>query len=400
MKKVLFISYYFPPIHSVESTMAINAVKYLPESLWSVDVVSTKSSKERPNNPEHLDSSLPDHIIVHRTNSFENIITRILNRLGFIPDSVFGWGVYAVNTSQKLIINKGVDFIVSRSNPVTSHLVALFLKYKHPELPWVAMFSDPWADNPYVRHLPTWVQSWRRRMEHSILQLADKIIVTTNSTKDFFVARHGLAEKFVVLPNSYDPEELDSFIFSCPPSNNLVMSHVGNFYGLRSPEPLLKALDLLRNEPWFKNIRVRLVGSLGEFKDLISQYNLVDIIQITGTVSRKKALQTMNSSNLLILVDAQVGAYSMFLPAKLVEYIAFNKPILGLTTPGESADLITKHNAGVVINPTDINAIAEAIRNFYYSFVADDLNDTKIEVADNYSAKTYGQNLSKIIANL
>ena len=45
MKKLLFISYFFPPIQSGVSIRALNAIKYLPGFGWESVVVAAKRSK-------------------------------------------------------------------------------------------------------------------------------------------------------------------------------------------------------------------------------------------------------------------------------------------------------------------------------------------------------------------
>lgn len=401
MKKVLFVSYFFPPIHCVESTMAFNAVKYLPKTDWFVDVVSVKASREWPSNIFYTDKAMPSHLQIYRTNSFENLITRIMNRLWLLPDSSFGWIFYAISQAKNQLQKNGADIMISRSNPITSHLAALYLKRSYSVLPWVAMFGDPWADNPYTQHLPAWVQSWRRYLERQIIKSADKIIVTTTATKEFFVNRHGNSDKFIVMPNTYDPEEIADFITENNQTHRLVMVHAGNLYGLRSPASLFQALDLLKQESWFGNIQLKLLGNISQFKDLITQYELGDVIEIKEMMPKREALKEMSNSVALVLIDAPSSGYSMFLPAKLVEYLALQKPILGLTSTGASADLIRQSQSGLVVDPIDPYAIANAIRQFYDAFISGKLrSQSHPEIIVNYSARTYGEKLSTLMREL
>ena len=400
MKKILFISYFFPPIQSVESTMAVNSIKYLPDFSYNPVVIAAKRSQEcgidQSGSP-----SIPEEITVIRTFSWENWFAKGLNKLGIIPDSVFGWWLSALVHSKELMRKNNIEIIISRSNPVTSHLVALTLCKIYPNLRWVAMFGDPWSNNPYILKPNALIKKFRHDIERSILSRADKIIVTTTRTRDLFVRDHGFSEKIYILPNTYDPVEFD-----CLPApskldiSKIRFTYTGGFYGLRSPEPLFKALRLLKTAGEFDSagIEIRLVGSMGEFSDLARRYKLEDIVQVIGVVPRRQALIELKQSDALLLIDAPSIEPSIFLPAKLVDYLAIQKPILGITPMGESADLINATQSGVVVDPTDPEGIAGAIKQFIALYHQGKLSvPSRLDLIKQYSAPIYAQRLSSLL---
>ncbi len=406
MKNVIFISYYFPPIHSVESTMALNSVKYLPDFGWTPIVITAEQASKRGIDLETI-NNIPSNIIVHRTYSREGIIFRILNRLKLIPDDVIGWLPFALKTSRIAFKNKPIRAIISRAYPITSHIVAQQLKSSIAQnLPWIVLFSDPWTQNPYVSYPNVWTKRHHEAIERRILSTADKIVVTTKQTKKLLTDKYDINDKVVVLPNTYDSTELDDqlrHVESEPKWSRFTIVYTGNFYGLRSPEPLFKAIRLLinRRPELTDQIQVRLVGSIGPFKHLIMRYKLRSVVQLINLLPRKEMFKEVARSDILLLIDAPSRQDSIFLPAKLIEYIKSQKPIIGITPPGASADVIYQTKTGKVVSPVDISAITQAISDYYDLYKKSNLRIypdwSEIE---KYSASQYAHSLSQLLDSL
>lgn len=406
MKNVLFISYYFPPIHSVESTMALNSVKYLPDFGWTPIVIAAKRANKRGIDRETMDN-IPSNIIVHRTYSREGIIFRVLNRFKLIPDDVIGWLPFALKTCRVAFKNKPIRAIVSRAHPITSHIVAQQLKSSMASnLPWIVLFGDPWTQNPYVSYSNAWTKRRHEAIEKRILSTADRVVVTTEQTKKLLMDKYDISDKVIVLPNTYDSTELDDqlrWVESEPKWSRFTIVHTGNFYGSRSPEPLFKAIRLLidRRPELADQIQVRLVGSIGPFRHLIMRYKLKSVVQLINFLPRREMFKEVRRSDILLLIDAPSYQESIFLPAKLIEYIKSQKPIIGITPPGAAADVIYQTKTGKVVSPADISAITQAISDYYDLYKKSNLRIypdwSKIE---KYSASRYAHSLSQLLDSL
>jgi len=148
------------------------------------------------------------------------------------------------------------------------------------------------------------------------------------------------------------------------------VSFAGNFYGVRSPEPLFKALKLLKDtQPEIAaHLQINLWGKLGPFMPLLQVYGVEDKVIYHGEAPRSRVLSELSSSDVLILIDAPSSGESIFLPAKLMDYLAVRRPILGITPAGESARLIQSTKTGTAVSPDDVSGIAAALRSYYQSF--------------------------------
>ncbi len=401
MKRILLISHFFPPIKSAESAMTFNFVKYLSCFNWGATILCAKKSIG-----DLLDFSMPcgsiKNVSFFRVRPIGNIMVYGFQKLKILSHtySRIGWALSAIKAGKKILKKEKIDIIISRSTPIVSHLVALKLK-SLSNLYWVACFSDPWTQSSYYFSPNRIVKKIDEYLEKKVMFTADKIIVTTDQTKRLFLEKYKIEDKIEVVPNSYDflgfPDGRQE-----EKENKFVITHAGNFYGPRSPEPFFRALKMLKNEMDIDGkIKVKLIGQIEKGKSLIKKYQLENIVQLIDTVPRKEILHHLISADALLLIDAPSEKESVFLPSKLMEYINIGKPILAIVPAGASADVIRATKTGVVVMVDDIEGIKEAIRNYYELYVG-----LKLEIKPNreeikkYDAKNCTGTLVKILENL
>ncbi|MCG2737894.1 MAG: glycosyltransferase [Candidatus Methanoperedenaceae archaeon] len=442
MKQILLISYNFPPIKGAETTMTMNYVKSLSKLGWFLIVLTGKSSI-RANDPEGLNEiskevkvfrvrSIEDIALdiffhiglvniqavndlssqrgpIHKANLVKSIVIVILTFLKgmkFVPNHIAGWELFATRMGKRILRENNISAIVSRSTPITSHFIALELK-KTSNLPWIACFSDPWtlAPNPPYSHkfLPSrFIKILNEYLERKIISSADKIVFTTKYQKDLYSEKyHDLEDKFVVIPNSFDPNEN---IECCnKKENKFTIVYTGGLSGERSPEPFLKALVILKKErkKIYTDIRVIFIGNLATFANLIEDYNLCDIIKVKGELHRTEALKYLTIADILLLIDAPNSILSIYLPSKLLDYIRVNKPILAITPKGESSDVIKTTKTGTVISSYDPNDIANSILSYYNDYINGSLEvNPDFDEINKYSAEICTRKLIGIIEPL
>jgi glycosyltransferase involved in cell wall biosynthesis len=406
MRNILFISYNFPPIQSPESLRSLRSMKFLVR-MDCKPVVLTSQRDIVGKCDVSLLSKLPRNLSVYKASSLQvlNLFPWwILSKVwlwGFSTHYLFGWLPFAIRKAKQIIKREKIGVIISKSTPIASHLVALNLKSSHG-LPWIADFSDPWvAGNPFLKYRSECFRRIDESLESQVAHSADRIIFTTEGIKAQFLNKYKNIQenKVSVIPNSYDPEDFME-PHQITKSDNFLIVHTGNFYHARSPEPFLKALKLLRDNENISNVRVKFIGRIGEFRNLITKYGLSDIVEAVGPVSHKDVVSYLYSANVLLLVDAPFSnEASVFLPSKLVEYICVEKPILAITPEkSASAYVVKSTRTGVVVSPNDVNSIKKQIENFYSMYTSSNLQIkpdwTEIE---KYSAERCTKALVKII---
>jgi glycosyltransferase involved in cell wall biosynthesis len=408
-KKVLFISYAFPPALNPESIQSSRYVKYLSYNNWQSDVVcadyQTLISKPFDFN---LLNSLPSEVTVYPLKPLgPSIVNHFLSYDLFrYPDGKIGWYIPAVKKSLSLIKENDFDVIHSWAMEHISNFVGLKLK-KETGLPWISHFSDPWVDNPYHFYGPL-SRYFNLKWEKEVMENSDMIVFVSEETKKLVLKKYPdkIQEKCVVIPHCFDVEIISQLPRATKPEKTkFTLTYTGNFYLSRSPRGLFISLkNLLSKRPELENhLNIQIVGKLpNHYKRLVKQFQIEKIVTITGTVPYLESLQYLKNADVLLVIDAPSKTPSVFLPLKLIEYLGFKKPILGITPlVGESASLI-RSLRGCVVSPDDIHGIENAILSLYEKFKENGLSgfsygDKEIEP---YNAYNTSKRLAECFENV
>lgn len=343
-----------------ESALSVKRLGNLPGV--EVDVVTLRPFRAWMGDDHSLDEYVEEHFgTITRLDA--GLLGRLpLGRLGPLVDAPDAFRLF--NSRLRGVANAKLvahyDAVVTWGQWHSVHLVGRAISRLGGQ-PWVAHFSDPWMENPYVH----WgrLASWRNAaLERSVMQEALLVTVTSKQTERLLRRRHAdlPPERIAVLPHAYDPSLYPAE--SRPRDHRILLRHLGAFYGPRTPEPLFRGLArLVRDNPDLAHeLRVELIGSLpahmlkGTFRQLPD-----DLVYVIPPVSYAHSLALMSEADLLLVVDAPASE-SMFLPSKLVDYLGARRPIVALTPPGASAQLIDQVG-GYRADPTDEVAVAGAL---------------------------------------
>jgi glycosyltransferase involved in cell wall biosynthesis len=377
MRPIVAITYAYPPMRFPQSIQMYRLLGGLAEKGHPITVIHAKpESVPGQIDPSFLD--IPSHPNIHRiaVDSYEKrplveFLYAKLRWLKYVPDGQNIWILPAYRAAKKVILGlSGSPLVITFSNPWSDHLAGLLLK-RVLGIPWVAHFSDPWTDNPYVQ----WRSIFRRinlRLERAVIGKADKVIFVSEETRQVIMAKYPstLLGKASVLPHLMGPE-MEKHRASRPPRNGkFTLVHAGEFYGLRNPSGLLKALHLLLGkDPGIAGrITVRMVGGMDDrYIRMIEDLGLKEVVVRVQPVPYMESLGYIADADLLLIIDAASKQGSMFLPSKIVDYFSAGHPVLGLTPlKGTSARVIREMN-GVVADPDDVEAILAAITGLYES---------------------------------
>lgn len=196
-KRVLIISYYWPPTGGSGVQRWVKFAKYLPSEGWQ-PVIYTPLNPEAITVDESLISEIPPEVEVIKRKIFEpyNIYRALTGKKGrtaqsgevnpinsqkksftqkvsmwirgnmFIPDPRCFWIGPSVRFLKKYLKEHPVDVIVSTGPPHSMHLIARKVA-RSTGIPWVADFRDPWTKMFYFKHLALspWAERKHARLE-------------------------------------------------------------------------------------------------------------------------------------------------------------------------------------------------------------------------------------------
>jgi len=381
-RRLLAISWEMPPLSGPRAVQVSRTLKYLVPLGWESSVVCFGPRSDRYNQDRELASRLQARdgvTLVPVASAEERLPFRVLWRLAppvkLLPDEKWVWIHAASRAARKLARTERFDVLVSFGQPWSDHLIGLRVQ-RATGLPWVAHFSDPWVDSPYLRGRRWQVRLWRR-MEADVVRHANALIFTNSHTADCVMRKYPAEwrRKGHVVPHGFDPaqhQELSSTVVESSygdRNDRLTIVYTGRFYdGIRTPEPLLRALArLAARRPIAEELHVAFVGTpVASHRRLATRLGLDEAVEFAGRVPFAESARRAADADVLLLIDAP-SEENLFLPSKLVDYLPLDKPILALTpTCGASADLI-RALGYPVIAPDDETAIASEIERLLES---------------------------------
>ena len=289
----------------------------------------------------------------------------IWNRRNLVPDRYSHWRADVIDAVSDFL-DRGEfvpDAIVTFAQPFSDHLIGLELRSRLT-LPWLAHFSDPWVDNPFSQ----FDRSTRKanlELERTVAETADILAFTSQETIDLFFEKYppDLKQKARLLPQSYDPALFESA--DRPQTGNIKLRYIGNFYGRRTPSPLISALIAINKQSpaVLQDVSFELIGGgdAEEVKQLSSELPS-GLILTRPSVSYRESLDLMMDADGLMVIDAP-AEQSVFLPSKLIDYLGAGRPIVGITPKG-TADSLIREIGGLVADPSDQEGLAATLEIF------------------------------------
>ena len=286
------------------------------------------------------------------------------------PEEAVAWFPFGTCSARRIARSGSIDVIYSSSPPITAHLVAGMVKGATGK-PWVADFRDPWVGNSFAARSSGVKQQLSRRTERWIVERADRVVLAVEELREMFVARYPhLPGKFVCIPNGYDRLELAGLDLPPPQPGRFVVLYAGSLYRPQELEAFLLGVELLvaRRPDLRDKLRVEFVGRSNESNRRLAETytapdRLGDVVSFEGFVPRPEALARMASADALLQLMPDEPGASMFVGGKLMEYLAFGRPILAVMPPGEGRRLVDSVPVGrsADVEPESIAAALERL---------------------------------------
>lgn len=376
-RKVLYITYYYPPmgLSGVQRTFKFS--KYLPYYNWLPIILTTQANNYYAFD-EGLLGELPEEVLIYRTSSkekkrkinpFPNLFFQNLGRylLSFIyqPDTKIKWFDKAFALAEDIIKEHNIDVILATAPPFTDFKIAyeLFKKY---DIPYVIDYRDIWVDNPYHFFPTPYHKNFNIKLEHEILATASRIIVTSRSSKEKLLVRYKFLNHsdITIIPHGYDKEDFDNINEIKKDNQKLIVTHSGLFQDDRTPIYFLKALSILKklNPEIVNNIEVRFLGLMRKsHSKLIKKFNLQDNCVEYGYVTHKDNVRLLLESDVLWLMMKD----NVRSPGKLYEYLGAKKTIFINSPSGNMRQIAMDSNAAFATEADDVEDIKNKLIEIY-----------------------------------
>lgn len=432
MKKVLIITYYWPPaggsgvqrwmyfaknLKTIGHEVMVLTVDpkfasygQIDDSLLKhVEGIETHSTKTRELiklysriTTRSAQQGIPQGSIEGKNTLFQKM-ARFIRGNFFIPDSRIGWNKYAIPKANELILSKKPDLIITTGPPHSTHLIGLQLKKTH-SIKWLADFRDPWTEIYYnsLFYKTKWSKKRDQKLEKTVLEKADKVLTIGKNLCQLLETKNADSSKFAYIYNGYD-----EMLFESVKANKSEFFDIV-FTGLLSKsqitEGLFNALKSIEKEIDQVPIRFLLAGKIDAsiLKSFQTELKKIEVISL-GYLSHQKAVEMMVSSSILVTILPALGNLEIMISGKIMEYIAARKPLLIFGSDRSEAAQLVNSLPDSLISPEREHKQASSFLLKYYK---DWLLDREMTVKNSnfdysvYSRKNTALQLSELISRI
>jgi hypothetical protein len=424
-KKLLIITYYWPPAGGPGVQRWLKFVKYLPD-FGVQPIVYIPENPTYPITDEGLLKEVSDKAIILKNKIFEpyqlasifskkqtqkissgiipaakkqsfleKLLLWVRGNL-FIPDARKYWVNPSVAYLKNYIQENNIDTIVTSGPPHSLHLIGLKLK-EQLNIKWLADFRDPWTTIGYHKalKLSTYANKKHKLLESKVLNTADTIIVTSKTTKTEFQLI--TSKPIEVITNGYDIENIPRQTMD----EKFTISHIGSFLSNRNPKIFWEVLQELvsENEAFAAQFQLKLIGKVSqEILYSISQYQLDAYSNNLGYVSHLVAIEHQRKSQVVLLIEIDSEETKSIIPGKLFEYMVSERPIIAIgPKDSDFSEIITSTNTGEFFNYSEKDRLKKTILSYFELFLENKLQVYTIGL-EQYSRKSLTEKLVKILS--
>lgn len=350
------------------------SLKEMARRGWSIDVVALDANSDEVVRDGAFAALYSDHYRLH-TIDVRDILESGRRKWPFnyrfkileflyprVPPSMTMWMRRARAHALRLIRTQEPRVLITFAQPWADHLIGLSLKKRHPALPWIAHFSDPWVDSPYLADTNPDVRRIWQEQERAVIEHADAVIFVNAPTADLVMKKYPREwrRKIHVVPHGYDPDLRDAVVEPSQDAGRMRLVYTGSMFpGLRDPLKILEALVCLKRMLPPERMPITEFVGMGvtSYRKKAEDLGLDELTRFDERVGYLEALRLAARADVLLMIDTNTE-HSVFLPSKISDYLMFGKPIFALT-PRDAASVDALRPLGhMCVNSNDPEVIA------------------------------------------
>lgn len=376
MKKVLLISYFWPPSGKASLHWPLDIIRHLPkdeiepiiltvedesftqkdESLLNKVDPNWKILKSKALEPfdlyrKFIGKKSHEKLVASETISLEN--KNIAHRISiwirmnlFVPDARVGWNFTAISKAKKFLKKNKIDAIVSIGPPHSSHLIGLNLS-KNFSIPHFPVLIDPWVDIIYYKNFNRNPITLKldNHFEKSVMQNAKQVIFVNKSTQEDYLSKYEfLKNKSSVLYWGYDETAFTGLSSQKENSKEKLLVHAGNIFAYQNPKKLWDQIKIENDNG--NKIKIRFVGTVdNEILEYLNSIGLKDYVELAGFLPYQKMIEQICMADILLVCSSE----PRHVPGKLFEAMRTGNPIIAFGDNNEEVKNILKEaNAGMM----------------------------------------------------
>jgi glycosyltransferase involved in cell wall biosynthesis len=425
-KKILLVTYYWPPNGGAGVQRWLKMSKYLVEQGFSVSVYTPENPEYSAYDESLIDDIHPDITVYKRpiwepyslyrkfvggkSSNSTNYLNKgekngLLHRLSqwvrgsvFIPDPRAFWVNPSIRYLSKLVKKESFDVVISTGPPHSMHVIALGLKKKF-NIPWIADFRDPWTFIDFYDQLGLSKSAdfKNRQLEQKVLVEADKIVTVSKSWGKGF---EELANRSVdLIYNGYDHKDFEE-VERIVVDTEFTIGYFGSMNLDRNPNKLWAALAEIASKSDLKSkLKIKFFGSVNEeVFETLKLYGLGDNVEHVNYVLHKQVVVEMKKVQMLLLVLNNTSNVSGIIPGKVYEYLASKRPILCIgNRKGDGAQVLGEFGTNEVFEHNEKDLLVSFIEKKYTEYLGKGVLNAEAVGTEKYTRETMAKKYAELL---
>jgi glycosyltransferase involved in cell wall biosynthesis len=364
--RILFLTHYFPPEGNAPAARVYQMARRWSLAGHEVEVITGVPNvptgkvyagyRNRLHQIEHMDG-----LLVRRIWTFlapnKGILRRSLNYIS-----------YLVSAAIAGLCVRRPDVLIATSPQFLCGCAGALLS-KCRRLPFVLEIRDLWPESIVA------VGALRKnivlrvleRIERWMYGRASRIVTVGEGYRNRLVERGVSSERIAVIPNAPDWK----LFFPRPPDENIrkeynlenrfICAYVGTIGMASGLQVVLRAARLLKQDQR-NDVVFLLVGDGAIYPDLLleAKNSGLDNVRFTGLQPKVRIPAFLATADACLVHLKRQPPFRSVLPSKMLEAAAMAKPVI-LGVEGFAADLLTRMNGGLCIEPENERALITAV---------------------------------------
>lgn len=343
-KRILIVSYTFPPYHGVGGRRWAKFAKYLKKAGHHIQVISAISGTQK-NSPwtndvneipvTFIPSGYPE-ILSHSPNS---IWQKVKYRFWlFVVKNVtkgnyYDRAIFMQKRIQKAVsseLQRGYDHIYVTCAPfhLAFHLVLVMEQF--PKVKWSVDFRDPWTTNETSYGFPLLSRKRKRfekLAERLVVRSFDEVISVAEPMTEYFQTLDPkYPEKFKTILNGFDPEDFPESPKRRKDPNQIKLIFAGSLYSKakQAYDVFVKAINHIKktDPPLYQKLHISFIGTEPRKLSALKHPNLEVLPYMPFEAIRKKLVEA--DFGLLFLTPDLDWSFS----SKFTDYVGARLPII------------------------------------------------------------------------
>ena len=426
MKKVLFISYYWPPAGGAPVQRILKFYQYLPEFGWEPYVLTTQdgdfpfvdeslSKLVRPEtqitrskgfslhkifsklSPKSKKNFVPYGFTDNSKNSFMDNFSRLV-KYNFIPDTRYPWRFGTVRKAVRIIKKEKIDLIFSSSPPQTNHIIARKAA-RRTGIPWVADFRDPWTDVFWVIDKNTkrwkWIHKIDKRIERKTIARMDEVITVGPSLVEMLQRK--TSKQIHEINNGFDDAYFSSSDYK--PNAKFRITYAGSISKEQDPKCFFDAMEkLMQKSDFAENTELSFLGNFPTYlHDLAKSSSFSEKISFSPYTHFEASLEFIAMSEMLLMMVPRTADNKCIITSKLFDYMGSRRPILAFgPVDGDASIVLNRTNAGKLFDYNDVDGAAAFIGEMFEKWKNGEQTGNNSDEINAFTRRNLTEQLSKV----